>query len=116
MDLSKLQKKWHDKFDKTMTGNGFHVNEGDSCVFFKHDSNGCVIICLYRDDMLIFGTDLDRVIETKPFLNSKFEMKDMGEAYYVLGIKITRYRTNKKLSLSQRSYLKNVLKKFTAWS
>lgn len=36
----------------------------------------------------------------------------MGEAYYVLGIKITRDRKNKKLSLSQRPYLKNVRKKF----
>ena len=62
--LKQAPKQWHDKFDKTMTGNGFHVNEGDSCVYSKHDSFGCVIICLYVDDMLIFGTNLDRVNET----------------------------------------------------
>ena len=30
-------KQWHDRFDKTMTGNGFHVDECDSCIYSKHD-------------------------------------------------------------------------------
>ncbi|GJS61183.1 CheY-like superfamily protein [Tanacetum coccineum] len=37
------------------------------------------IICLYVDDMLIFGTDQVHVDLTKEFLSSKFCMKDMGE-------------------------------------
>ena len=73
------------KFDKTVVSNGFHVNEGDSCVYSKNDAFGCVTICLYMDDMLIFGTDLDRVNETKNFLSSKFEMKYMGETDVILG-------------------------------
>ena len=49
----------------------------------------CVVICLYVDDMLIFGTSLEVVWETKKFLGSKFDMKDLGEAEMILGIKIT---------------------------
>ena len=40
----------------------------------------CVIIALYVDDMLIFGTSLDVVHSTKRFLSSQFDMKDMSEA------------------------------------
>ena len=40
--------------------------------------------------MLIFGTDQERVDSTKEFLSSKFSMKDMGEAYVILGIRIKR--------------------------
>ncbi|GJS65076.1 zinc finger, CCHC-type containing protein [Tanacetum coccineum] len=55
----------------------------------KFDGSGKgVIICLYVDDMLIFGTDQNQVDKTKKFLSSKFSMKDMGEADVILGIKI----------------------------
>ena len=35
-------------------------------------------ICLYVDDMLIFGTNTEVVKDTKKFLSSKFSIKDMG--------------------------------------
>ena len=47
-----------------------------------------VVIYLYVDDMLIFGTSLEIVCETKKFLGSKFVMKDLGETEVILGIKI----------------------------
>ncbi|KAK3016990.1 hypothetical protein RJ639_005355 [Escallonia herrerae] len=47
-----------------------------------------VLICLYVDDMLIFGTDIDKINEAKNFLTSNFSMKDLGEADVILGIKI----------------------------
>nr|GEV52389.1 zinc finger, CCHC-type [Tanacetum cinerariifolium] len=51
------------------------------CVYSKFDASGKgVMICLYVDDMLIFGTDQDQVNKTKEFLSSKFDMKDLGEA------------------------------------
>jgi hypothetical protein len=39
-------------------------------------------------DLLIFGTSLEVVHNTKKFLSSKFYMKDMGETNIILGIKI----------------------------
>nr|KAJ0209090.1 hypothetical protein LSAT_V11C400189260 [Lactuca sativa] len=55
--------------------------EADKCVYSKFDTSGKgVMICLYVDDMLIFGTDLEEVDKTKKFLSSGFNMKDMGEA------------------------------------
>nr|GEW49423.1 zinc finger, CCHC-type [Tanacetum cinerariifolium] len=53
---------------------------------WKLDGSGkCVIICLYVDDMLIFGTDQTQVDKTKKFLSSKFSMKDIREADVILG-------------------------------
>nr|GEZ16016.1 zinc finger, CCHC-type [Tanacetum cinerariifolium] len=49
-----------------------------------------VIIWVYVDDILIFGTDQDQVDKTKEFLSSKFDMKDLGEAEVILGIRIKR--------------------------
>lgn len=39
-------------------------------------------------------------------------MHDMGEAHYVLGMKITRDRAQKKLWLSQESYTLDMIQKF----
>jgi hypothetical protein len=39
-------------------------------------------------------------------------MKDLGEAAYILGIKINRDRSRRLIGLSQRTYLDKILKKF----
>ncbi|GKA03709.1 hypothetical protein Tco_0676490 [Tanacetum coccineum] len=54
---------------------------------FDETSKG-VIICLYIDDMLIFGTYQVQVDLTKEFLSSRFAIKDMGEADVILDIRI----------------------------
>ena len=60
--------------------------------------------------MLIFGTNLQVAINTKSFLRSKFDMRDLGEAEVILEIKITR--TFNGLNLSQEHYIENILKRF----
>uniref|UniRef100_A0A2N9HFT4 Integrase catalytic domain-containing protein n=1 Tax=Fagus sylvatica TaxID=28930 RepID=A0A2N9HFT4_FAGSY len=58
------------------------------------------------------GNDMDSIVTTKKWLSSSFEMKDMGEANFVLGVKITRDRSKKLLSLSQGTYIKKILERF----
>ena len=53
--------------------------------------------------MLIFGTNLQVVIETKSFQRSKLDMKDLEEIEVILGIKISR--TPNELNLSQEHYV-----------
>ena len=60
--------------------------------------------------MLIFGTNLQVVIENKIFLRSKFDIKDLGEAGVILGIKISR--TTNGLNLSQELYVEKILRRF----
>ncbi|WJZ96796.1 hypothetical protein VitviT2T_015444 [Vitis vinifera] len=45
-------------------------------------------------------------------LSTHFDMKDLGEAFYVLGIKILHDRANGVLKLSQRTYIEKILKRF----
>ncbi|WKA09639.1 hypothetical protein VitviT2T_027264 [Vitis vinifera] len=45
-------------------------------------------------------------------LSTHFDMKDLGEASYVLGIKILRDRANGVLKLSQKAYIEKILKRF----
>ena len=93
-----------------MISNRFFINDVDKCIYGNVENNSCIIICLYVDDMLIFGTSLQVVIETKSFLRYKFDKKDLGEARVILGIKISR--TFNGLNLSQEHYVVNILWRF----
>ncbi|GJT49989.1 zinc finger, CCHC-type containing protein [Tanacetum coccineum] len=78
-----------EEFDEVVLSNGYLLNQDDKCVHSKFDEYAKgVLICLYVDDMLIFGTDQVQVDLKKEFLSSMFSMKDMGEAYVILGIRI----------------------------
>ncbi|GJV30569.1 putative reverse transcriptase domain-containing protein [Tanacetum coccineum] len=106
--LKQAPKQWHQKFDEVVLSSGFHLNQSDKCVYSKFDNSGKgVIICLYVDDMLIFGTDQNQVDKTKKFLSSRFSMKDMGEADIILGIKIKR--ENKGIVITQSHYIEKIL-------
>jgi hypothetical protein len=52
------------------------------------------------DDILLASSDVRLLLETKGFLSSHFDMKDLGEASYVLGIEIHRDRRKGVLGLS----------------
>ncbi|GJW22055.1 zinc finger, CCHC-type containing protein [Tanacetum coccineum] len=112
-DLEKeAPKQWHQKFDEVVLSNGYLLNQADKCVYSKFDETGKgVIICLYVDDMLIFGTDQVQVDLTKEFLSSKFSMKDMRKPDVILGIRI-KHESNG-IAISQSHYIEKVLKKFS---
>ena len=103
-------KQWHAKFDKVMLSNGFKINECDKCVYIKNTPNHEVIVCLYVDDMLIISKNIIDINATKRMLSKSFDMKDLGVADFILGIKI--YRTPQGLALSQSHYIDKVLDKF----
>jgi hypothetical protein len=66
------------------------VNDVDRCVYYCYDEGEGVILCLYVDDILIFGTSLNVIKEVKEFLSNSFEMKDLGVADIILNIKLLR--------------------------
>nr|GEY39755.1 zinc finger, CCHC-type [Tanacetum cinerariifolium] len=81
----KAPKKWYQKFDEVVLSNGYLLNQADKYVYSKFNKSGKgVIICLYVDDMLIFGTDQVQVNLTNEFLSSRFmnylEEQTDGEA------------------------------------
>ncbi|RVX09807.1 Retrovirus-related Pol polyprotein from transposon TNT 1-94 [Vitis vinifera] len=108
--LKQTPKQWHNKFNHVLVTNGYSSNDVDKCIYNKYEDYTCVVIYLYVDDMLIFGTSLEVVCETNKFLSSKFDMKGLKEADVILGIKITR--TPNGLKLYQEHYVENILRKF----
>jgi hypothetical protein len=68
-------------------------------------------LSLYVDNILIAKNSKEMIDTIKRWLLSKFEMKDMGEANYVLDVKIIRDRAKRLLGLTQETYIKKILLK-----
>ena len=71
-----------------------------------------IFLVMYIDDIILAANELGMLRETKDFLSMNFEMKDMGEASYVIGIEIFRDRSQGLLGLSQKAYINKVLGRF----
>ena len=80
------------------------MNEADTCVYYQYGGGEGVILCLYVDDILIFGTSLNVIKEVKDLLSNNFEMKDLGEADVILNVKLLR-EDNGGITLSQSHYV-----------
>lgn len=71
-----------------------------------------IFLVLYADDILIIINDIPALHTMKIWLEKYFEMKDLEEVTYILGVRIYRYRSKKLIALSQRTYIEKVLKRF----
>ena len=113
-ELKQAPKQWHQKFDDVMMNGGFKINECDKCIYIRETQNEYILVCLYVYDMLIIGSNNEIITRTKNMLRSKFDMKDLGLADVILGIKITR--TSEGIVLSQEHYAEKILEHFKNYS
>ncbi|KAL0556527.1 hypothetical protein IC582_005041 [Cucumis melo] len=67
---------------------------------------------MYVDDILLIGNDIGHLTDIKKWLATQFQMKDLGNAQYVLGNQIVRNRKNKTLAMSQTSYIDKMLSRY----
>jgi hypothetical protein len=79
-------------------------------VYYCHGGGQGVILYLYVDDILIFGTSLDVINEVKTFLCQSFDMKDMDDADVILNIKLIKGENG--ITPMQSHYVEKVLSHF----
>jgi hypothetical protein len=111
--LKQASRQWYLKFDETIRSFGFKENEEDNCIYAKFKSGKFIFLIWYVDDILRASSDVSLLLETKRFLSSNFDMKDISEASFILGIEIHQDRRKGVLGLSQKASLEKVLKKFS---
>ena len=96
-----------------MVGHGYQRTTTDYSIYFKQFfGEKFIILLLYVDDMLIVGQDKAQISKLEAELAKSFDMKDLSPIKQILGMDITRDRKNKRLWLSQESYIKRILERF----
>ncbi|KAK8640458.1 hypothetical protein V6N13_008211 [Hibiscus sabdariffa] len=111
--LQQASRSWNLRFNDAIKEFGFIRNEDEPCVYKKFSGSIVSFLILYVDDILIIGNDIPTLQSIKTWLSSCFSMKDLGEAAYILGVKIYRDRSRRLLGLSQSTYIDKVLKRFS---
>lgn len=91
---------------------GFIQNQDVACIYKKEQVGAITFLVLYVDDILLNGNDIGMLSTTKLWLSNQFSMKDLGEASYILGLKLYRDRSNRLLGLSQTTYIEKILTKY----
>ena len=110
--LKQASRSWNLRFDEVVKGFGFIQNGEEACVYKKESGSSRAFLILYVDDILLIGNDIEFLNTIKESLKISFAMKDLGEAAYILGIKIYRDRSRRLIGLSQSTYIDKVLKRF----
>ncbi|KAK8685701.1 hypothetical protein V6N13_041698 [Hibiscus sabdariffa] len=111
--LKQASRSWNLRFNDAIKEFGFIRNEDEPCVYKKFSGSIVSFLILYVDDILIIGNDISTLQSIKTWLSSCFSMKDLGEAAYILGVKIYSDRSRRLLGLSQSTYIDKVLKRFS---
>ena len=91
----------------------FTQNPDGPCVYKKSQGKIIAFLILYVDDILLVGNDVGMLSTIKVWLANTFNMKDLGEASYILGIKLFWDLKQRIMGLSQAAYIEKVLSRFS---
>lgn len=81
------------------------------CFFIHNNPQKLCLVYIHVDDLVIGGNEKD-VMEFKENMKSQFEMEDLGECKWVLGMRVTRNRWARTIQLHQDQYIENMLAEF----
>ncbi|KAK4839943.1 hypothetical protein QYF36_026125 [Acer negundo] len=111
--LKQASRSWNIRFDQAVKGFGFIQNPDEPCVYKRIKGDKLVFLILYVDDILLIENDVGVLTSAKEWLAKQFDMKDLGEASFILGIQVIRDRKNRTIALSQASYIDKILSRFS---
>ncbi|GJV48971.1 retrotransposon protein, putative, ty1-copia subclass [Tanacetum coccineum] len=110
--LKQASRSWNKRFDEEIKRFGFTQNLDEPCVYQKASGSNVTFLILYVDDIIIMGNHIPSLQSVKDYLGKCFAMKDLGEAAFILGIKIYKDRSKRLIRLSQSAYMDKILKRY----
>ncbi|KAI5355626.1 hypothetical protein L3X38_008521 [Prunus dulcis] len=108
--LKQAPRAWNAKFTGYLPTLGFKSSHSDPSLFVQHTGNDIIILLLYVDDIIITGSSDQLIQRVVTDLSEVFEMKDMGQLTYFLGLQIS-YNSSGDIFVSQTKYAKDLLHK-----
>ncbi|PLW10334.1 hypothetical protein PCASD_21665 [Puccinia coronata f. sp. avenae] len=107
--LKQSPRCWYRSLKKFFLSINFLPAEMDPCLFIHQDPTRVCCVYIHVDDLVIVGPD---VLFLKTAIKSRFEMDDLGNCQWVLGMRVTRDRTNCTLTLSQDRHCREILDEY----
>ena len=108
--LKQSPRVWNHKIHHFFTTTGFIQTNADHSIYINKDTG--IMIGLWMDDLIIVGKNLDIINDLKKKLNDSFDMKDLKDLTYFLGIEVKRNRYDRILHINQTQYIHKILQRF----
>lgn len=109
--LRQAPRAWHTKLKGELEKLGFKASLADTSLFMKGEGEQRVYLLVYVDDILVASKELAAVERVKRDIGSIFDVRDLGEASYFLGMEIRRDRVQGTITLSQHKATVELIKK-----
>ncbi|RVX12571.1 Retrovirus-related Pol polyprotein from transposon RE1 [Vitis vinifera] len=99
--LKQSPRAWFDRLTRVVKKHGFIQCQADHTLFMKHSKEGeMTLFIIYVDEIIITGDDEERIGNLKKLLAREFEIKDLGQLKYFLGMEVGR--TKEGIVVTQR--------------
>nr|GEV52305.1 hypothetical protein [Tanacetum cinerariifolium] len=109
--LKQAPRAWYRRIESYFLKEGFEKCPYEPTLFIKlSKENAFLIVSIYVDDLIITGSTLDLIEQFKVSMRSEFEMSNMGEMCFFLGVEVIQSEDG--IHLNQRKYAREILERF----
>jgi hypothetical protein len=106
--LKQASHNWNKLIDSYLKSDGLKPSHTDPCMYTSEDKQ--FVVLLWVDDVIIGSSNKHKVITFKERISKRFKIKDLGALRWILGVEIKRDRENRILEMTQKTYIKDMLK------
>ncbi|CAI7757763.1 unnamed protein product, partial [Closterium sp. NIES-53] len=111
--LRQAPREWHDTLKMTLAALGFAPSTADPSLFLRtHTTLPPFYVLVYVDDLVFATTDTKALAHVKSELQKRHMCTDLGEMTSSLGLRITRDRAQRTITLTQSHMVHQVLQRF----
>ncbi|CAI5484764.1 unnamed protein product [Closterium sp. Yama58-4] len=111
--LRQAPREWHDTLRTTLAALGFAPSTADPSLFLRTDTSlSPFYILVYVDDLVFATVDIAGLAYVKSELQRRHTCTDLGELTSYLGLRITRDRARRTITLTQSHMVQQVLQRF----
>jgi len=90
--LKQSPRAWYKELDAALKSLGFTRTISDHSIYVRNSSEGLIIVGVYVDDLTIAAANVDTLARFKTEMSKRYEMKDLGELHFILGLQVKRDR------------------------
>jgi hypothetical protein len=105
--LKQAPRAWNTKLNGVLKEYGFQRCKLEPAVYTKRTHEGSLLVGVYVDDLIVTGNNLEKIFQFKRQMEDKFEMSDLGQFSYYLGLEVIQ--GNDGIKIKQSSYAKKIL-------
>jgi hypothetical protein len=108
--LKQSPRCWNQVLDEYLKSLGFFQSSADQCVYVRNTNGVKTLLAVYVDDIVLLSDNEQSMSEIKTALSSRFQMKDLGQLHFCLGINMVF--SDDSIKLSQPHYTQQILDKY----